>query len=120
MAEPVEKKPEPQTEVVRTPEAPLPEPVWVTSPSIPRLPMQDSAIALLQGKPGAAWCVAKDVVENSAVLALAFGLTGQKESIWRNAVLGALMFEAVVIAYTAAGMRVGKNGNPNPNKLSMI
>lgn len=120
MPGPVEKKTETPTEVVRTLETPPPEPVWVTSPSIPRLPMQDSAIALLQGKPGSAWCIAKDVVENSAVLALAFGLSGQRESVWRNALLGALMFEAVVIAYTAAGMRVGKNGNPNPGKMGLI
>ena len=119
MAEPVGKEKEPYTEVVSTPAPTPPEPVWVTCPSVPRLPMQDSAIALLQGKPGSVWCVAKDVVENSAVLALAFGLTGQKENVWRNAFLGALMFEAVVIAYTVAGMRVGKNGNPNPTKFGL-
>lgn len=79
-------------------------PPLVTYPDVPRLPLQDAAIALVKGEPGAGWSVARDVAEVTAIVALGMGLTGCKD-VWKPAFASALLVEAMVVAYTAAGIR---------------
>lgn len=76
----------------------------VTYPDVPRLPLQDAAIALLKGEPGAGWGVARDVAECTAIIALGMSLTGVKD-VWKPAFASAILMEAMVVAYTAAGIR---------------
>lgn len=83
----------------------------VTYPTIPRLPMQNSAIALVRGEPGAGWCVLRDLVETAGVLAVAMALVGAKGNVIKSALAGAVVIEATVIAYSAAAIRVADSGN---------
>jgi hypothetical protein len=76
----------------------------VTYPDVPRLPLQDAAIALVKGEPGSGWSIARDVAEVTAIVALGMGLTGCKD-VWKPALVCALLVEAMVVAYTAAGIR---------------
>lgn len=87
-------------------------PPSVTYPSVPRLPMQDNAIALIQGESGSGWGVLRDVVETTGVLAIAMYLVGNKEHVVKSALAGAVLIEATIIAYTAAAIRMVQNGTP--------
>jgi hypothetical protein len=84
-----------------------PEKLVVTHPSIPRLPLQDNAIALLLGQPGAGWCVFRDTVETTGLIAIAMLLMGGKD-VLKYALASAILIEATAITYTAVARRTGE------------
>jgi hypothetical protein len=68
-----------------------------------KFPSGEGALALLQGRPGGLVASAWWTAQRAALLAAGIYALGERERVWKKALIGSLVVEAVVIASVAAG-----------------